>query len=208
MNYLIEEIDESESVELIPNRKQLFFKNELKLTGYLAECDYKSLYNNPVNSNWACKKCTFINPSNKNNCQMCNAIKQISDELDLPLSNVQPGFLITESQENGPVQFILGTTGIVSCVEENDVIIDCIDTDTCIHYKQRIKANDIRLHEKWYGYSLLNINDMYNIFIKFLYTDFLHQARLFVISISILWNENCGQLSLRHLSVCPDDLVI
>lgn len=150
---------------------------------------------------WTCAICSYINSNRYNKCKMCNNANNTQSQLQKTVE-LKPGMLVTLNHDEGDIKVLYGKTGIY--LEQHDDIskVLLLNTDSGCRYIQNCETKYLNVHEKWVGYKIASIKEIYGILSQYLYTSLIHISRILLLILLSVWDESSQKepLSIRHLS--------
>lgn len=109
---------------------------------------------------------------------MCGSYKPEDDDkggISIPLVR---GLLVTESPDSGEVKNLVGRTGIYAKLTDGVHDMISLSLETGLYNFISMDISQIRLQNKWAGYNINEINEIYGLLTQHIHTLFLHHCRI------------------------------
>lgn len=168
--------------------------NNINTNPYLSECTLISVKDNSDSNTWSCPACTFINRNEISQCVMCGSTCPADHSVNTSIPLVR-GLLVTETSEIGTTRRLIGKTGIYIKLNENVHEVINLSLETGLYNIIQMDFVHIKVHDKWAGYDLTDISEIYGLLLQYNHTLFIHHIRVFLLMVLLMSSSSSSSNS-------------
>lgn len=202
-NDILYEINGEKTSKLLNNNNDNDNNNEFIINNpLLSECTLISVKDNSDSNTWSCPACTFINRNDNSQCIICGSACPTDHSINTSIPLVR-GLLVTETSEIGPTRRLIGKTGIYIKFNENIHEVINLSLETGLYNIIPMDFVHIKVHDKWAGYDLTDINEIYGLLLQYNHTLFIHHIRILLLMILLMSSDEESILQIEN----PFDVV-